>query len=66
VTTAQWVRLAVEIVVDLVTGRLEGPGKASTPPVGLPHKHSELQAKASREAGRHGVVTGKPRRDPSR
>lgn len=50
-TTAQWIRFAVEVVVDIVTGRLEGPGKASTPAVGLPHKHSELQAKASREAG---------------
>lgn len=50
-TTGQWIRFALEIAVDLVTGRLEGPGKPSAPAVGLPHKHSELIAKASREAG---------------
>lgn len=47
-TTGQWIRFALEVAVDLVTGKLDGPGKASEPRVATPtHLDVEHMRRAS-------------------
>lgn len=47
--TAQWIRLGVELVIDLVRGKLDSP--KPEPAKGLPFRDVEIQVKASRNAG---------------
>jgi hypothetical protein len=47
-TTTQWIRFAIEVAVDLVTGRLDGPGKPSEPRAPTPtHLDVEHMRRAS-------------------
>ncbi len=51
-TAAQWIRLAVELVADLVTGKLEKPDPPKPEVAPLPHLDVERQRRAS-----HGHMT---------